>query len=80
VILMLLTLISRWRIWPSISKDRWPRTATRFFFFLVIHYLHATYGDNGENIYSPFPVRCPRSGDWLQAPLLPSAQACPTKE
>jgi len=28
-------------------------------------------------MYSPFPVRCPRSGGSLQAPLLPSAQACP---
>ena len=47
------------------------------FFFLFIHYSYATYGDHGENMYSPFPVRCPRSGGSLQAPLLPSAQACP---
>jgi len=46
------------------------------FFYLFIHYSHATYLDHGEDMYSPFPVRCPRSGGSLQAPLLPS-QACP---
>jgi len=46
-------------------------------FFIIIHYSHATSLDHGEDIYSPFPVRCPRSGGSLQAPLLPSAQACP---
>jgi len=35
---------------------------TEDFFFLFIHYSHATYGDHGDNMYSPFPVRCPRSG------------------
>ena len=40
-------------------------------FFLFIHYSHATYLDHGEIMYSPFPVRCPRSGGSLQAPLLP---------
>jgi len=53
------------------------RSKLFFFFFLFIHYSHATYGDHGENMYSPFPVRCPRSDGSLQAPLLPSAQACP---
>jgi len=48
----------------------------RKLFFLFIHYSHATYLDHGEDMYSPFPVRCPRSGGSLQAPLLPSAQAC----
>ena len=46
-------------------------------FFLFIHYSHATHLDHGEDVYSPFPVRCPRDGGSLQAPLLPSAQACP---
>jgi len=46
-------------------------------FFLFDHYSHATYLDHGEIMYSPFPVRCPRGGGTLQAPLLPSAQACP---
>jgi len=27
-------------------------------FFLFIHYPHATYLDHGEDMYSPFPVRC----------------------
>ena len=31
-------------------------------------------------ILSDFPVRCPRSGGTLQAPLLPSAQACPRRK
>ena len=51
-----------------------------FFFYLFIHYSRATYGDHGENMYSPFPVRSPRIGGSLQAPLLPSALACPKKE
>jgi len=50
------------------------------FFFLFIHYSHATYGDHGEDMYSPFPVRSPRSGGSLQAPLLPSVQACPNEK
>jgi len=48
------------------------------FFFLFVHYSRATYRDHGEIMYSPFPVRCPRSGGTLRAPL-PSAQACPEK-
>jgi len=48
-------------------------------FFLFIHYSHATYLDHDEIMYSPFPVRCPRGGGTLQAPPLPSAQACPEK-
>ena len=40
-------------------------------FFLLNHYSHATYLDDGEIIYSPFPVRCPRGGGTLQAPLYP---------
>jgi len=53
----------------------WVLLAFFFVFFLFIHYSRATYGDHGENMYSPFPVRSPRSGGSLQAPLLPSAQA-----
>ena len=45
--------------------------------FFSIHYSRATYLVHGEDMYNPFPVRCPRSGGSLQAPLLPSAQACP---
>jgi len=44
-----------------------------FFLFSFIHYSRATYLDHGEGMYNPFPVRCPRSGGSLQAPLLPSA-------
>jgi len=43
------------------------------------HYSHATYLDHGEIIYSPFPVRCPRGGGTLRAPLCPPAQAFPKK-
>ena len=50
-----------------------------FFFFLFIHYSCATYGDHDEIMYSPFPVRCPRSGGSMLAPCLPSAQAYPKK-
>ena len=43
------------------------------FFFLFIHYSRATYGDHGEIMYSPVPVRCPRGGGTLLAPLAPRA-------
>jgi len=56
-----------------------PASIGGFFFFLFIHYSRATYGDHGEIMYSPVPVRCPRSGGTLLAPLLPSAQAYPVK-
>ena len=38
-------------------------------FYLFIHYSRATYLDHGGHMCSPFPVRCPRSGGSLQAPL-----------
>ena len=43
-------------------------SGTGQFFFLFIHYSRATYLDHGGDMYSPFPVRCPRSGGSLQAP------------
>jgi len=49
------------------------------FFSPFNHYYYATYLDHGEVMYSPFPVRCPRGGGTLQAPFLPSAQACPVR-
>jgi len=48
-------------------------------FFLFIHYSRATYGDHGENMYSPFPVRYPRSGGSLQAPLCPPPRPVPRR-
>jgi len=36
-------------------------------FFLLIQYSCATYGDHDEVIYSPVPVRYPRSGGTLLA-------------
>jgi len=45
-------------------------------FFGFIH----TYLDHGGVYFARFPVRSPRSGGTLQAPLLPSAQACPKKK
>ena len=47
------------------------------FFFLFIHYSRATCGYHGEDMYSPFPVRCPRSGGSLQAPLCPPPTPVP---
>ena len=55
------------------------RTAWSFFFF-VYSYSHTTYIDHGGIHLPSFPARSPRSGGSLQAPLLPSAQACPEKE
>jgi len=64
---------------PSLSSDLGKGQAgaggvaagrlLQVFFFFLIHYSHATCGDHGEVMYSPFPVRCPRSGGSLQAPL-----------
>jgi len=48
-----------------------------FFFFLFIHYSCATYGDHDEIMYSPFPVRCPRSGGSSLAPLRPPPRPVP---
>ena len=36
---------------------------------MFIHYSRATYGDHGEIMYIPVPVRCPRSGGTLLAPF-----------
>jgi len=49
------------------------------FFCLFNHYSHATYLDHGEIMYSLFPVRCPRSGGTLQAPLCPPPRPVPRK-
>jgi len=46
-------------------------------FFFVYPYSHATYIDHGGVYFARFPVRSPRTGGTLQAPHLPSAQACP---
>jgi len=55
---------------------RLRRSRVRYssFIFLFNYYSHATHLDHGEIMYSPFPVRCPRGGGTLQAPLLPSAR------
>jgi len=55
------------------------RTRWRVFFVLFNHHSYATYLGHGGIMYSPFPVRCPRSGGPFPAPPLPSAQACPKK-
>jgi len=47
--------------------------------FLCVHCSCVTYGDHDEIIYCLFPVCSPHSGSSLQAPPLPSAQACPVK-
>ena len=51
-----------------------PRGGRTDFFFLFNHYLHVTYLDHGEIIYSPPPVGCPNGGSTLQAPL---SSGCP---
>jgi len=48
-------------------------------FFLFNHYSHATYLDNGEIMYCPFPVRCPHGGGTLQAPPCPPPRPVPRK-
>ena len=48
-------------------------------FFWFIHYSHATYGDHGENMYSPDPVRCPRSDGTLLAPLCAPPRPVPRR-
>ena len=60
----------------SCYKRRRPRLRAWLFCF-VYSLLACDPSDHGEVIYSPFPVRCPRRGGSLQAPLLTSAQACP---
>jgi len=47
--------------------------------FLFNHYSRATYLDHGEIMYSPFPVRCPRSGGTSQAPLCPPPRHVPRR-
>ena len=49
------------------------------FFYLFIHYSHATYGDHGEIMCSPVPVRCPRSGGTLLAPRCPPPRPVPRR-
>ena len=60
---------------PKLLLVRRGHEGRRFLF--VYSLLACDLSDHGENMYSPFPVRCPRSGGTLQAALLPSAQACP---
>ena len=65
------------------KADEWAKLAVEEpdarFFFLFIHYSHATYLDHGEDMYSPFPVRCPRSGGPLQAALCPPPRPIPRR-
>jgi len=46
-------------------------------FFLVYSSLACDLSDHGEIMYSPFPVRCPRSGGSLQTPLCPPPRPVP---
>jgi len=63
----------------KMPESQRPDSFFFFFFFFFIHYSHATYGDHGEGIYSPFPVRCPRSGGTFQAPLCPPPRPVPRR-
>ena len=56
-----------------------PNQTRRAVFFLFIHYSHATNGDHGEIMYSPVPVRCPRIGSTLLAPLCPPPRPVPRR-
>jgi len=60
-------------------KQEEKERSKRWNFFLFNHYSHATYLDHGEIMYSPFPVRCPRSGGTLQAPLCPPPRPVPRR-
>jgi len=53
--------------------------STSFFFFLFIQYSYATYGDHDEDMYSSVPIRCPRSGGTLLAPLCPPPRPVPRR-
>jgi len=66
--------------WTSNTQNtslKHRRSAVTFFFFLLIHYSCATYGDHDEIMYSPFPVRCPRSGGSSLAPFRPPPRPVP---
>jgi len=52
-------------------RNAWRLLTMDQLFFLFNHYSRATCRDHGENMYSPVPVRCPRGGGTLQAPLCP---------
>ena len=62
---------------PAAVSFRYRLASTASFFF--IHYSRATYLDHGESMYSPFPVRCPRNGGSLQAPLCPPPRPVPRR-
>jgi len=51
----------------------------RSWLFFVYSLLACGLSDHGEIIYSPFPVRCPRSGGSLKAPLCPPPRPVPRR-
>jgi len=53
--------------------------ALAFSFFFAYSLLACDLSDHGEIIYSPFPVRSPRSGGSLQAPLCPPPRPVPRR-
>jgi len=59
---------------PLPSAQAYPKKI-----FLFNHYSRATYRDHGESMYSPVPVRCPRSDGPLLAPLCPPPRPVPRK-
>jgi len=82
-LLMSRKLTTRYMCSPSVEPtyaNPFPAiTTSQFFFFWLIHYSHTTYLDHGEVMYSPFPVRCPRDGGTLQAPLCPPPRPVPRR-
>ena len=62
---------------PKLLLVRRGHEGRRFLF--VYSLLACDLSDHGENMYSPFPVCCPRSGGPLQAPLCPPPRPIPRR-
>jgi len=69
--------VSQAEVWLQYSAK--PRGLIFYFFIFVYSLLACDLSDHGEVIYSPFPVRCPRSGGSLQAPLCPPPGSVPRR-
>jgi len=72
-------LIGMTALWIGmIDPYTFPTSIAVFFCLIILAF--DLYRSWRRTFCSVFPVRSPRSGGSLQAPPLPSAQACPKKE